>query len=520
MNGISLIPAVTVEFVGSALVILLAFIAVSYARALIKLEPDNFIWGFLWYFSIALAAFAISRGVGHIIRITLVYSNHQETWSRLSPYSGGFNTMLMISVAAVTIYYHKGLAAYKVIRSEAEKLADANLQLAAGADELQSLNTNLEGIVEDRTRDLSKSEKKFRTFFENSKDIVYFSDLDGNITNINTSGLELLDAGGQNSSINFHQLFADPEVLEQYLGEIDRKGYVSDLDVECIGRDGIIRHILLSGNANFDQDGEIVGYEGIGKDMTRLRTITEQLINHEKMASVGEMAAGVAHEINTPLGIILGYSQLMMDDFEKTSEEYTTMEVIERQTKVCRRIVADLLKFSRQAESTKTSIDINEIIKDVLAVTEHTLNINKVHVVRDFTPALPRVTGDAEKLHQVFINLFNNAQYAMEEGGDLTITTFRNDRGEVQIRVSDTGTGIVEEIKNKIFDPFFTTKEVGKGTGLGLSVTYGIIKEHGGTISVESPVIESERGTKCQGTAFLITLPIPEEPSDLYTKEQ
>ena len=507
MNGLSLIPAITVEFVGSALVILLAFTATYYARALIRLEPDNFIWGFLWYFSIALAAFAISRGVGHIIRIVLVYSGHGGTWKMLAPYSGGFNTMLMISVAAVTIYYHRGLAAYKAIRTEAEKLAEANLKLAMNADELQRLNTNLEGIVEDRTRDLSESERKFRTFFENSKDIIYFCDLSGNVTDINTSGIELLGAMSQAGTINFHELFGNKDTLMHYLSEIETKGYVSDLEMECIGRDGIVRYILLTANARREANGELVGYQGIGKDMTRLRTITEQLINHEKMASVGEMAAGVAHEINTPLGIILGYTQLMMDDFDEDSEPYTTMQVIERQTKVCRRIVADLLKFSRQAESTKTSLDLNEVIREVLAVTEHTLNINNVDVIKEFDSSLPMITGDAEKLHQVFINLFNNAQYAMAEGGQISITT-RTLNGSVKVTVRDTGTGIADEIKNKIFDPFFTTKEVGKGTGLGLSVTYGIIQEHGGTIKVESPVTDPASGEATQGSAFHITLPV------------
>ena len=506
MNGLPLWPAVSVEFIGSAMVIILAFIALHYARGLIRMEPDNFIWGFIWYFSLALAAFAISRGVGHILRICLVYSGHNDIWALLSPYSGGFNTLLMISVSAVTIYYHKGLAAYKAIRTEAEKLTNANIKLAANTKELQQLNTNLEGIVEDRTRDLSLSEKKFRNFFENSKDIVYFSDIEGNITNINSNGLRLLGAQHQNEQINFHNLFSQKKVLRQYLQSISENGFVSDLDVECKGRDGTTIHILLSGNAIYDAAGKITGYEGIGKDMTRLRTITEQLINHEKMASVGEMAAGVAHEINTPLGIILGYTQLMMDDFPTDSENYSTMTIIERQTKVCRRIVADLLKFSRQTESAKINLNVNDIIKDVLAVTEHTLNINDIHVIRKFSPSLPHITGDAEKLHQVFINLFNNAQYAMAGGGELSISTSAHN-GDVLITVSDTGTGIKEDIKNKIFDPFFTTKEVGKGTGLGLSVTYGIIQEHGGNINVESPVLDTQHGNESQGAAFHISLP-------------
>lgn len=247
--------------------------------------------------------------------------------------------------------------------------------------------------------------------------------------------------------------------------------------------------------------------------MTRLRTMTEQLINQEKMASVGQMAAGVAHEINTPLGIILGYTQLMMDDFDVGSETHTSLLVMERQTKACRRIVADLLKFSRQADSAKASINLNNIIGEVLAVTEHTLNINQVDIQRNFGEELPQIVGDAEKLHQVFINLFNNAQYAMEDGGKITVTTKEVD-GEIQITVQDSGTGIPDEIKNKIFDPFFTTKDVGKGTGLGLSVTYGIIKDHGGRISVESPVTDPETNTTEQGTAFHIWLPATTIQSD------
>ncbi len=512
MNSLTLSPTIIVDFAGSGLVIFLSFMALRYAYYLVKLQPKNFIWGFLFYFCLAMAAFSISRGVGHLLRIMLVMGGQEKIWRMLSPWSGGFNTLLMISVASATIYYHTGLAAYRAIRGEAEKLSKANQKLAETADELQQVNTDLEDIVEERTRELSKSEKKFRHFFENSKDMVYFCDIEGKITHINQSGLKMLGFDGPPEQFNFLSFFKDDKTLDQYLAAISENGFVSDFEMELQSNDGSARHILLSANAIVDKNGFMIGCEGIAKDMTRLRNMTDQLIRQEKMASVGQVAAGVAHEINTPLGIILGYSQLMMDDFDKTSEVYGNLQVIERQTKVCRKIVADLLKFSRQSNSTRIEIDLTEVIEDVLAVTEHYLNISHILVTRSFEKNLPRIIGDAEKLRQVFINLFNNAHHAMEDGGVITISTRYNQKAdEVIATVRDTGSGIPEKIQSKIFDPFFTTKEVGKGTGLGLSVTYGIIRDHGGVIGVESPVADPATGQKTQGTAFHVRLPVSVE---------
>jgi PAS domain S-box-containing protein len=512
MTGLPLLPTIVIDFAGSGLVIFLSFMALRYAYLLVKLQPKNFIWGFLFYFCLAMAAFSISRGVGHILRIILVLGGQETIWRQLSPWSGGFNTLLMISVASATIYYHAGLAAYKAISSEAEKLAEANRKLAETADELQKVNTYLEDMVEERTRELSKSEKKFRHFFENSKDMVYFCDIGGRITDINQSGLRMLGFDNPPAQFNLLSFFKKDRAVDRYLAAVSENGFVSDFEMELESSDGSARHILLSANAIFDENGFMTGCEGIAKDMTRLRNMTDQLVRQEKMASVGQIAAGVAHEINTPLGVILGYTQLMMDDFDKTGEVYGNLQVIERQTKVCRKIVADLLKFSRQSDSARVAIDLNEIIEDVLAVTEHYLNISHIRVSRRLDPALPRLIGDAEKLRQVFINLFNNAQHAMAEGGEIIVATSHDQAaGEVLASVRDHGTGIAEDIKQKIFDPFFTTKEVGKGTGLGLSVTYGIIRDHGGVITVESPVADGEPGQKTPGSAFHIRLPVAVE---------
>lgn len=508
MKGLPLGPSNVVDLVGSGLVIFLSFMSLLYANFLVRLQPRNFIWGFLFYFCIAMAAFSISRGIGHILRIFLVLGGEEKIWQQIPPWSGGFNTLFMISVSSAIIYYHKGLEAYKAVRAEAEKLAEANQKLAETAGELQKVNTFLEDMVEERTRELSKSEKKFRHFFENSKDMVYFCDVNGNITDINQSGLKMLGIDKLTGKLNLLSFFHNDSDLDRYLFALSEIGFVSDFEMELSGGDGTVRHILLSANAIYDQNGLMSGCEGVAKDMTRLRNMTDQLIRQEKMASVGQMAAGVAHEINTPLGVMLGYTQLMMDDFAKNSEVYENLRIIERQTKTCRKIVADLLKFSRQTDSVKGKVDLNELIEEVLTVSEHNLNISHVRVIRCFAPTLPLIIGDAEKLRQVFINLLNNSHHAMADGGELYITT-RYDRasGEIVASVRDTGVGIPEAIKPKIFDPFFTTKEIGKGTGLGLSVTYGIIRDHGGGISVESPVLDPETGQKIQGAAFHVRLP-------------
>lgn len=292
----------------------------------------------------------------------------------------------------------------------------ANAKLEETAGQLQKMNTFLEEMVEERTMDLSKSEKKFRHFFENSKDMVYFCDYGGEISDINPSGLHLLGYDKPPSNFNLLNFFKYNDTLERYLTALKEDGFVSDFELQFESSDGSTRHMLLSANAILDRKGKMTGCEGIAKDMTRLRNLTDQMVSQEKMASVGQMAAGVAHEINTPLGIILGYSQLMMDDFKEGDEIYENLQVIERQTKACRKIVADLLKFSRQSESNKAELNINTIIEEVLAVSEHNLRLNHIEVIRDFSSDLPSVIGDTEKMRQVFINLLNNAQHAMEKG--------------------------------------------------------------------------------------------------------
>jgi PAS domain S-box-containing protein len=377
------------------------------------------------------------------------------------------------------------------------------------------MNINLEEKVEERTAELSKSEKKFRHLFSASKDMVFFCDTEHHLLDINESGLKMLGYTGDDAkSLDLTNIFTQTADVENYYRLIVKNGFIQDQEIEFKKKDGSVIYVLLSATAVYDDYGELVGCEAIAKDLTRVKTMMEQLVSSEKMASVGQMAAGVAHEINTPLGIILGYAQLMKDDFEEGSEVYQNLEVIERQTKASRKIVADLLKFSRQTGSVRENLNLNEVLADVLAVTEHNLNMDHIEGNLELDGNLPEVVGDAEKLRQVFVNLVNNAHHAMEEqgGGHITLgTTIDRQGGHVIAWVRDTGHGIPEDVKARIFDPFFTTKPVGKGTGLGLSVSYGIIQDHGGTIEIESPVKDVEADTTEQGTVFRIILPVANE---------
>jgi signal transduction histidine kinase/DNA-binding response OmpR family regulator len=230
-----------------------------------------------------------------------------------------------------------------------------------------------------------------------------------------------------------------------------------------------------------------------------LRAMQEQLVQAEKLASIGQLAAGVAHEINNPIGVILGFAQLML---KRTSEDdplHKPLATIEREGVRCKEIVQDLLHFAAQRQPLLSRVDINAVIEAASELMPHHVNSENVKVVKGYTSGLPPVLGDENQLQQVFLNIMLNAYQAMPNGGQLRIAS-RADGKEVQVIFADTGSGISQENLKRVFDPFFTTKEVGEGTGLGLSISYGIIEQHGGTIEVES-----EPGT---GSTFTVKLPI------------
>lgn len=240
--------------------------------------------------------------------------------------------------------------------------------------------------------------------------------------------------------------------------------------------------------------------EKVDERTTELRNMQKQLIQAEKMASIGRLAAGVAHEINNPLTGILTNSTLLLEDLSKNDKQYGDIKAIVDETLRCRQIVKGLLDFARQTEPKRITTNINEIIESVVSLVCNQASFQNIKIRKELSSDMPHMMLDSDQIKQVFMNIVLNAADAMPRGGDLKIRSGLDESGKyVLISFSDTGSGINEEQLGKIFDPFFSTKE--KGTGLGLSVSYGIVERHGGTIDVESQVD--------RGSTFTVKLPIP-----------
>jgi signal transduction histidine kinase len=251
----------------------------------------------------------------------------------------------------------------------------------------------------------------------------------------------------------------------------------------------------------------VVGTILLIENITDRARLEEQLQISEKMASIGLLAAGVAHEVNTPLTGISSFTQMLLENADPNDPRTMLLEKIERQTFRAAKIVNGLLNLSRPgtASNDRIHVDLNAVITDVVTLLEHQFEVGRVKLRRELSAAPVTVLGIEHQLQQVFLNLFLNARDAMPSGGWLSVAT-RVDGDRAVAEVADTGSGIPPEQLSRIYDPFFTTKAIGRGTGLGLSITYGIVREHDGQIHVDSAV--------GQGTRFTLTLPVAEAAAD------
>jgi PAS domain S-box-containing protein len=499
-----LFPLWFVDVTGSALMIVFSFLCVRYTYRLRRLDETNVIWTYLLLLSMALALFALSRSVGHIAKRLLLLTEHPETWVMLRPFSGSVNTITFVIVGSITLFFQR------VQKTNVQILNDKKA-IERTSEELRWLNRNLEEIVRQRTAALTKSDQKYRRIFEGSKDIIIILDRQGNFLDINQAGVDGLGYASREeivSGTNFGEVLVSCQDVQELLEEIALAGYGKDLECHVRKLDGEVLTWLLTFTTNRRADGEVSGFEGIAKDITRRRKMERQLLQADRLASLGQLSAGVAHEINNPLGLVLGYTQLMLRGNPEDAQTLEDLKIIEKHARNCKKIVEDLLNFARSSETQMGPVDVNDLLREVIGVVEHQFRMDNVSIDVVLDSTLPRCKADGEKLKQVFMNLIMNAKQAISGDGRIEVGSGRvSDRNEIAITVSDTGSGIPAEIIDKIFDPFFTTKLTGQGTGLGLSVSYGIIKDHQGEIRVHS--------TPGERTRFIIHLPLePEEGVD------
>ncbi|OGQ09067.1 MAG: hypothetical protein A2026_07615 [Deltaproteobacteria bacterium RBG_19FT_COMBO_46_12] len=362
--------------------------------------------------------------------------------------------------------------------------------------------------------ELREANEFFMNLIESSVDGIIAADMKGDIFIFN-KGAEALTAYTAEEVIGkIHITKIYPEGVAKDImkklrsPEYGGAGKFIPTHLNVVNKFGEEIHVQLSAALIYNGKGQEIASVGIFTDL-RPRIMMEkkleethlQLVSSEKMASLGKLAAGIAHEINNPLGGILIYSSLMMEDLSEEDPRRGDLARIVQETGRCKEIVKSLLEFARQTEPKMEPTDINRAIHDGLFFLVNQALFHNIQIVKKFDPFLPFVRGNASQLKQVFMNIIVNAAEAMHGNGKLTITTSpAPDQKTVFVEFTDTGEGIPEENLNRIFDPFFTTKEVGKGTGLGLATSYGIVEDHGGKISVKSQVGE--------GTTFTIELPI------------
>jgi len=240
---------------------------------------------------------------------------------------------------------------------------------------------------------------------------------------------------------------------------------------------------------------------GIIRDITERKKMQDSMIMTDRLASIGELASGMAHELNNPLTAVIGFADIILeeDDINTIKED---IALLNHEAKRMAEVTKNMLTFARKHPAIKTQLNINDVVSKVMEIRAYEHRLNNVQVITNLTEDLPEVTGDYFQLQQVVLNIVINAEYFMKEahnGGTLDIKTEKTENG-IRLSITDNGPGIAKENLTRIFDPFFTTKPIGKGTGLGLSICFGIIQEHNGNIYTVS-----ELG---KGTTFIIELPV------------
>jgi len=352
---------------------------------------------------------------------------------------------------------------------------------------------------------LRRSEQRYRSVLERMDHSYFEVDLSGNITFVNDSTCRFLGYSQEELlGMNYKRFTAEDyvESIFQIFGEVYRTGIPNrDFRWKVIRKDGSYAFTDASVAPLRNDKGEIIGLSGLGRDVTERIAMEQQLLLTDRLASIGQLAAGIAHELNNPLTGVIGFSHLLLAR-DLPADVKEDLQTVNEEAKRAVNVVKGLLAFAREQKFEKTLVDINSIIQGVLKLRSYEQKVSNIEVDTSFALDLPQVMGNGAQLQQVFINIIVNAEQAMVDAhgrGKLTIVT--ECVGDmVRASITDDGPGISRENMHKLFTPFFTTKEVGKGTGLGLAICHGIVTEHGGRIYAES-----KPGSR---TTFVVELPV------------
>ncbi|MBI4832544.1 MAG: sensor histidine kinase [Candidatus Lindowbacteria bacterium] len=397
----------------------------------------------------------------------------------------------------------------------------------------QRISQALKERVKQTEADLQETERTYQRVVEQATDLIYILDLDMRVVLLNRhtvqtfSNLVVTEADGgvipADADLSRAELYAgrkldelfrpeDAAFMRKQIGKVLelQSSYSYEHTISIKGRRISLNTKLVPIRS---EGGEIRQILGISRDVTEKREMDQRIYNTEKLASIGTLAAGVAHEINNPLAVILGFADLMLDRFKEGSPEYEDLKVIEYNANSAKRIVEKMLGFARITEGMEDTVDIYHSMDTVMNIVKNTLMTKKIDMLMNVPEKLSRVRGDPREFQQVIFNLINNSVAAMEKNGGALKLSAREENGWVHVSVADTGIGIPDKFKPQIFDPFFTTKKVGEGTGLGLSLCYGIVKKYGGRINFTSASAEDNPGIP-SGTTFTVSMPVqpPEKP--------
>ncbi len=431
--------------------------------------------------------------------------------------SAGAPVNVELSPGALTESAPLDLSYYFPCQVRGELIAILGIGRKDGADSLNSEEIDLLQAVAGQSATAFMNGRLYRSLHKKADELQRLTEYNQSIIEGIDAGIVVVGLDGRIARWNraMESLYGKRrlEVLERHLDEIFPEPFMRAIAQSLEpSQDGEISHLYklklpAPSGRQLIVNTAIAPFEGQGgvrngsililEDVTARVRLEEQLQHSDKMASIGLLAAGVAHEVNTPLAGISSYTQMLLG-MEQPEENSVLLDKIEKQSFRAAKIVNNLLNFSRSGGLEAELLDLNKVLVDVLSLLEHQFDGSRITIRRELASELPRVSGNENRLQQVFFNLMLNARDAMSHGGWLTLTS-RIDREAVVVEVKDTGTGIEPEVVRRIYDPFFTTKGVGRGTGLGLSVSYGIVHEHGGTITVES--------MPGQGTTFTVVLP-------------